>query len=213
MTKIYVTRHGETEWNKLRRMQGRLDSPLTELGKQQALWLGERLETVAIDHLYSSPAGRAMETATLINQFKGLPIKTSDKLQEIYLGGWEGKTQAEIEAYDAERYVNFWNQPECYIANDGESFESIIQRSGEQLEWIASTHAGETVLVVAHAVVLKSMIAYVERKQIQHFWQGPFMKSTCLNCFEKINGEWQISMMGDTSHYPMEIEQLWANPK
>lgn len=213
MTKIYVTRHGETEWNKLRRMQGRLDSPLTELGREQAQWLGERLKDVKIDHLYSSPAGRAIETATLINQFKGLPIKTSENLQEICLGSWEGKTQVEIEAYDAERYVHFWHQPECFIPSDGESFESIIQRAGEQLERISEAHIGETVLVVAHAVVLKSMIAYIERKQIQAFWQGPFMKSTCLNCFEKVDGQWQISMVGDTSHYPIEIEQLWANPK
>ena len=81
------------------------------------------------------------------------------------------------------------------------------------MEWLAEAHTGETVLVVAHAVVLKSMIAYIEQKQIQAFWQGPFMKSTCLNCFEKVDGQWQISMVGDTSHYPMEIEQLWVNPK
>lgn len=213
MTKIYVTRHGETEWNKMRRMQGHLDSPLTTLGRQQAVWLGERLKEVAIDHIYSSPAGRAMETAALINQFKGLPIQTSDRLKEIYLGSWEGKTQVEIEAYDAERYNHFWYQPECFVPSNAESFESIIQRTGEQLEWIAEAHPGNTVLVVAHAVVLKSMIAYVEKKTVKEFWNGPFMKSTCLNCFEKINDQWQISMMGDTSHYPVDIEQCWANPK
>lgn len=213
MTKIFLTRHGETEWNKLRRMQGQLDSPLTELGKQQAQWLGERLKTVTIDHIYSSPSGRALQTAELINVHKGLPIKTSEKLLEIYLGNWEGKNQMEIEAYDVERYQNFWNRPELFEPCDAESFESIIQRTGEQLEHIAECHEGETVLIVAHALVLKGLIAYVEKKEIKDFWEGPFMKSTCLNCFEKTNGEWQVSMVGDTSHYPMEIEQFWANPK
>jgi probable phosphoglycerate mutase len=194
-------------------MQGHMDSPLTELGKQQGTWLSERLKNVPIDHIYSSPSGRAYQTAELINFHKKLEIKTSEKLKEIFLGKWEGLTQAEIEAFDAEQYDYFWHKPEAHVPDGSESFQDMIDRCGEQLEAIASLHEGQSVLIVAHAVVLKSMIAYVEQKEIKDFWQGAFMHSTCLNCFEKEDGKWRVTMVGDTSHYPMAVESKWVNPK
>lgn len=213
MTKIYVTRHGETEWNTLRRMQGHQDSPLTEMGEKQATWLAERLKDVKIDYIYSSPAGRAMQTAEIVNQHKNLEIKKRDNLKEIYLGQWEGLTQPEIEAIDAEEYQNFWHKPECYQAKTGESFEEVIVRTSIELERIAEAHAGETVLLVAHAVVLKSLFAYVEQKPLEDFWKGPFMNSTALSCFEKTREGWQITMAADTSHYPEDVEPKWVHPK
>lgn len=213
MTKIYLTRHGETEWNTLKKMQGHKDSPLTTMGIKQAEWLGERLKTIEIDHIYSSPSGRALQTAELINTHKGLDIKTKDHFKEIHLGDWEGLTQPEIEAFDAEGYNHFWYQPERYVPKSGESFEDVIVRSSIELERIAEAHAGETVLIVAHAVVLKSLYAYVEKKEMKDFWEGPFMNSTCLSCFEKTKDGWQITMAADTSHYPIDVEPKWVHPK
>lgn len=213
MTKIYLTRHGETQWNTLRKMQGHMDSPLTDLGRQQAAWLADRLKDVSIDHIYSSPSGRAMETAELINAHKGLDIRTSDQFKEIYLGSWEGLTQPEIEAFDAERYQHFWYEPESFVPSNGESFEDVIERTSAAMERLAEKHQGESLLIVAHAVVLKALIAYVEKKEIKDFWKGPFMNSTCLNCFEKTESGWQVTMLGDTSHYPIEVEPKWVHPR
>ncbi len=213
MAKIYVTRHGETEWNTLGRMQGHLDSPLTKLGEDQARWLGESLKNTPLDYIYSSPSGRAMQTAKAINQSRNLTIRTEENLREIYLGEWEGKVRAEIEAYDAQRYHYFWNAPHQFVATDSESFESVIERSGKMLEEIAKRHPHEVGLVVAHAVVLKSMYAYILKKPIQEFWQGPFMNSTCLNCFEKDEDGWKITLEADISHYPMEVVPKWVQPK
>lgn len=213
MTTILVTRHGETQWNTLRRMQGHLDSPLTEMGENQAAWLGDRLKDIKIDHIYSSPSGRAFKTAEIVNQHQGLKIQTSDALKEIYLGEWEGKQVVEIEAYDPERFNHFWHHPEKFSPKDSESFESVIARSGKFLEWVAETHPNETVLLVAHAVVLKSMIAYLNQTPLQNFWEGPFMNSTCLNRFQKNKEGWEITMLGDTSHFPIEVEPKWVHPK
>ncbi len=213
MTTILVTRHGETLWNTLRKMQGHLDSPLTEMGENQAGWLADRLKTTPIHHIYSSPSGRAYKTAEIINQHKGLEIKTSEALKEIYLGEWEGKQVAEIEAYDPERFEYFWNAPEKFVPNESESFPSVIGRSGAFLEWIAEQHPGETVLLVAHAVVLKSMIAYLNETPLENFWKGPFMNSTCLNTFQKSEEGWKITMIGDTSHFPIDVEPKWVHPK
>lgn len=213
MATIYVTRHGETEWNTLKRMQGHLDSPLTEMGCKQASWLGERLRTLELQYMYSSPSGRALQTASVINEHHGLPIVTVEAFKEIYLGEWEGKTQPEIEAMDAAEYDHFWHVPERYRSKSGESFEAVIERAGAALEQLAEAHPGGTVLVVAHAVVLKGLFAYILKKDIKDFWTGPFMHSTCLNCFEKTDEGWQITLAGDTSHYPEEVEAKWVHPQ
>lgn len=213
MTRFYITRHGETEWNTLRKMQGHLDSPLTDMGRQQAQWLSERLKTVEIDYIYSSPSGRAFLTAQEVNVHKNIDIRTSENFKEIFLANWEGLTQPEIEAFDAERYHNFWYKPEAFVPDGGESFEDVIERAGKEMEHLAQVHKGKTVLIVAHAVVLKSLIAYVEKKEIKDFWSGPFMNSTCLNLFEKDEQGWKIRFLGDTSHYPIEVEPKWVHPR
>lgn len=212
MAKIYVTRHGETEWNTQRRMQGHLDSPLTETGITQAKWLGNALENVYISKIYASPSGRASDTARLIKGQRPLAIQPLENLKEIYLGSWESKTQVEIEAYTAENYNAFWHRPEQYVPEDRESFESVIQRASSVLEWIAENET-EDVLLVTHAVLLKSMYAYIHQKQISEFWTGPFMNATCLNCFEKVDGKWQVLLEADTSHYQTEVINHWVNPK
>lgn len=95
MTKVYLTRHGETEWNEKGIMQGWGDSPLTELGKNQAKWLGERIRDLHIDVIYASPIGRAFNTAEIIRGDREIPLIAYDGLKEIKIGGWEGLNQEE----------------------------------------------------------------------------------------------------------------------
>lgn len=212
MAKIYVTRHGETEWNTQRRMQGHMDSPLTQTGRLQAEWLGEYLKTTPLTRIYASPSGRADQTAKLIRGQRPLEIQSVEALREIFLGEWEGKTQVEIESFAAENYNAFWHKPEDYVPTTGESFEAVIQRAASVLEQIANTET-QDVLVVTHAVLLKSMYAYVNQKSIEDFWKGPFMHATCLNCFEKVDGQWQVVIEADTSHYQTEVVNHWVDPK
>lgn len=212
MAKIYVTRHGETQWNTQRRMQGHLDSDLTPTGRTQAEWLGAHLLTLPLGNIYASPSGRASETARLIRGDRPLSIHRLEGLKEIYLGSWEGKTQVEIEAVDAENYHAFWHRPERYKPEERESFESVISRAGAVLEHLAQTET-EDVLVVTHAVLLKGMYAHIHQKAVEAFWTGPFMNATCLNCFEKVGGHWQVHLEADTSHYQEAVVNHWVNPK
>ncbi|SEW21544.1 probable phosphoglycerate mutase [Aliiroseovarius sediminilitoris] len=106
MTKLYpeifVIRHGQTEWNLARRQQGRLDSPLTELGCQQARDMGEMLQRVVGERedikAFSSPQGRALQTAALSLAPFGWPVTEDARLCEVAFGAWEGLTQARIKA-------------------------------------------------------------------------------------------------------------------
>ena len=96
-TTLYLIRHGQTKWNQEQRMQGWQNSDLTDVGKNQAILLGEKLEKEAIvfDAFYSSPSERALETRGLINQSLRFPEYEASGLQEINMGNWEGKTYDE----------------------------------------------------------------------------------------------------------------------
>ncbi len=82
MTKLYITRHGETLWNTEGRMQGWNDSPLTDLGIKQAEWLRERIKDLKIDVIYSSPSGRAYNTAEIIKGNRELQVIKHDGYRE-----------------------------------------------------------------------------------------------------------------------------------
>ncbi|MFI5690499.1 histidine phosphatase family protein [Kribbella sp. NPDC051586] len=95
---IHLARHGQTEWNETGRRQGRLDSPLTELGLRQAARNAELLLAEGIDAVFASPLGRAQRTASIIASKLSLTVTVLDDLAEIDHGLWSGLTSAEIDA-------------------------------------------------------------------------------------------------------------------
>ena len=95
MLKIYLIRHGQTEWNLLKQMQGNMNSNLTYQGRTQAMALGNKLKSIKFNKIYTSSITRAIETSNLI--FPDKMIHASDSLGEIAMGEWEGKTYHKIE--------------------------------------------------------------------------------------------------------------------
>jgi broad specificity phosphatase PhoE len=141
---IYLVRHGETEWNREGRVQGRLDSPLTARGREQARRAGATLaallEGEAPFLLLTSPLGRAQATARLIVEALG-PIvierRTDDRLTEVSWGRWDGRTRAEIAAREPElwrwREADPWHNP----PPGGESHAMLSERVRAWLESVA----------------------------------------------------------------------------
>lgn len=210
MTKLYITRHGQTEWNLKGRIQGQKDSKLTTLGEKQAEWLGERLKNVEIDIIISSSSGRAIRTAEIIRGKRNIEIVPNDNLREIYFGQWEGLLHAEIEKRWPEEYRNFWNFPHLYKPVGGETFLQVLDRVSNEVEKIISKYEGKNILIVTHAVVLKALIAYFENKDLTDFWSGAFMYPACLNIVEIKKDSRNIVLQGDISHYPAE-EKIYDN--
>lgn len=206
MTNLYITRHGQTEWNVERRMQGQKNSPLTELGKQQAKWLGNRLNEVAIDIIISSSSGRAVQTAEIIRGNRDIAIIPNDNLREISLGAWEGMSDAEVESSYPEEHNNFWHFPHLYqpVAG-GETFFQVWSRVSNEVEKIIAYYSGKNILIVTHATALKTLLAYFENKDLKDLWSGPFMKATCLNLVEIEKSGREIVFEGDISHYQNKI--------
>ncbi|EYD72391.1 histidine phosphatase family protein [Limimaricola hongkongensis] len=133
LPEIYVLRHGETEWNRARRMQGGFDSQLTETGRAQARAMGRMLAARGVDaashRLLSSPQGRAVETARLAF---GVAPEPDPRLREIAMGDWSGLERAEIDARwpgpPGEHFIDFYAR-----APNGEGFAALWARCADLL--------------------------------------------------------------------------------
>lgn len=128
---IFFVRHGETEWNVARRLQGRGDSPLTARGRRQAVAMAELLaelterEPPADWRLVSSPLGRARQTAAAIGDRLGLPLELDDRLAEIGFGAWEGRLHEEVAPKEPELFAG---REWLVSAPGGETFEDVWTR-------------------------------------------------------------------------------------
>lgn len=201
VTRLYITRHGETLWNTQRRMQGHKDSELTEKGRKQAEQLAKAMAEVELEAVYSSSSGRTMQTALIIAGKRSIPIIPMDSLREINLGEWEGHVFTEVEEKYPEEHRNFWKFPHLYVPVGGEKFSEVIRRMEDTLQTLIKRHDGKNILIVTHAVSLKAIMMIVENKELKDLWSGDFIQPASLNIVEYDNGKWTAIKWGDISHY------------
>ncbi|AUD15012.1 MULTISPECIES: histidine phosphatase family protein [unclassified Planococcus (in: firmicutes)] len=208
MLRLYITRHGETQWNIEKKMQGWQDSPLTAKGIQNALWLSERMELVDIDVIYASPSGRAQHTAELIRGNKPTQIVFDPNLKEINMGEWEGHNVSAIKEQDQASFHAFWNEPASYKPSGGESFPELIERVGTALKEIEAKHSSGNVLIVTHSVVIKALFMIFKDTEIEHFWAPPYIEDTSLTIVEVDDTGYRVSLEGCTVHKENNDERL-----
>ncbi|MBD8006788.1 histidine phosphatase family protein [Bacillus norwichensis] len=201
-TTLYLTRHGQTEWNLIDKMQGHMDSPLTELGIQQAVWLKVRLEDVHFDAIYSSSSSRAINTARILSNNRPIEIQTIDSLREINLGLWEGQQIEHIQRKCPIQYAQFLTKPHLYSPiGHGESYLELLERTIPLLEDIISKHKGEQVLIVTHRITLKVIMSFFMKKRLHEIGDMPDIYHTAL-CKISINdGSPKVVLYDDISHY------------
>jgi probable phosphoglycerate mutase len=152
---IFLIRHGETEWNRERRHQGRLDSPLTECGIIQAQAIGRRLATLSeapAAPIVASPQGRARRTAEIIREEVGgadAP-RIDERLREHSVGAWDGLTYDEIETLLPGVFNGQGHHEWYFRAPDSESYAAFAGRVGE---WLSEQDEAPAIIVVAHGLV------------------------------------------------------------
>lgn len=202
MVKIYLTRHGQTEWNLQKRMQGWFDSPLTQEGQQAAIALGRRLAQIPFSAIYASSSGRTVDTAKFICCERQIPIFFKQQLREINVGEWQGMTDSEIRRTYPEQYHHYYNHPTEYKSEEGETFEDVLQRVLPVIKDVIEDYEDdEPVLIVTHAVVKKLLIAHFQNQSIDHVWDPPFIHRTSLTVLHlKKNGDVHFECIGDTEH-------------
>jgi broad specificity phosphatase PhoE len=154
---VYLARHGQTEWNVTGRRQGRLDSPLTALGLQQAGQNAELLSEEGIDAVFASPLGRAGQTASIIGSTLGLTVTVLDELSEIDHGLWSGLTSAEIDAgWPGQRGVRERDKY-GFRFPCGESYADGDVRAGRALAEVARTGV-QRPLLVSHEMIGRMLL-------------------------------------------------------
>lgn len=151
-TTILLARHGETDWNLERRVQGHSDRRLNERGRTQARALAEELEHEHLDAIYSSDLARAYETARIVAERKGMPVTATRDLREKDFGTWEGLTDEEI----LRRFPHARNSP----WGDGETTAALSTRVVGALRRIAESHPGGHILVVAHGGPVRAALLH-----------------------------------------------------
>jgi probable phosphoglycerate mutase len=152
MTVFALVRHGETDWNRERRIQGSTDIPLNDTGREQARATGELLASRRWTALVASPLSRAAETARLIGAAVGLgEPELEPRVAERDYGEAEGLTGPEIDA----RYPDGTDVP------GREPREAVAERAVAALHDLAARHPGEAVIVVAHGGVIRSVLETV----------------------------------------------------
>lgn len=162
--KIYVARHGETEWNALNKVCGRTDIPLTELGQHQAEKLGERVMGLAVHRIISSPMLRALQTARPAAELLGLEIETDVRLIEQDYGIYEG-----VDRQDPGFLAN--KRQFAFRYPGGESMMDVAYRVYSLLDELKEKHKDENVLLVCHGGVCRLIRTYFEDMTNETFFR------------------------------------------
>jgi len=209
MTRIVMIRHGETLWNRERRIQGQTDTPLSDLGRAQAKAVGERLATVRFAALYASDLVRAWNTAQAIEAAVAAralaegrmapPLRADVRLREMDFGEWEGRTSAEIAAVDAQAHARSRERDPDFRIPGGESFRDLYVRAVAAVDAHARAHAGETIGIIAHGGILDMLYRHTHGIPLQ----APRVFSlynAAYNCLTHDEGGFRLEAWGDTAH-------------
>lgn len=185
--KLYIIRHGQTDWNRARKLQGRTDIPLNERGRYVAELTQEGLKDVAFDLAFTSPLVRAKETAEIILKGRNIPIIEDERIVEVNFGAYEG----EDFRLDNENLQNFFSKPEAYYPVEGsESMESILQRTGDFLLELYEhpKYQNSTILISTHGAALCGLLCNIKKWEKADFWKGGLHKNCGLSIVEVTDG-------------------------
>lgn len=162
MQQIYLVRHGRTEWNEAHRLQGRLPGVgLSSFGLKQARQTAEILRGVEIDRILVSPLERAVQTASIINEYHDVPLASDEYWNEWDMQKWQGLLFSEIEAKFPDQFRLWRDNPAAPIDFNGELLAEVAHRMYEGLERAVASYPGQAILIVSHSDPLKALTAAV----------------------------------------------------
>jgi probable phosphoglycerate mutase len=197
-TEIILIRHGETEWNSQKRMQGHSNSDLSSVGQAQIQALGQWMKNVPFDLIYSSDSLRAKQTAEAITQFSGHELQFDQRLREKNLGVFEGLTSEEARERHPEVFRLFKTAGSKYVIDEGESTQQLQDRALEIVNEIRIKHPEERVLLVTHG----GFIRVVMKHSLGLSLETPtrfLIRNTGVFRLEW-EDKWLVSQMGGVSH-------------
>jgi probable phosphoglycerate mutase len=198
-TRLIAVRHGETAWNVEARLQGQLDIPLNERGREQARrtahWLAEDHPDVVV----SSDLARAQATAQAIATFNRCPLELDAGLRERSFGRFQGMTHTEVAARWPEQSLRWKSRDPEFAPGDGESLTVFYARCIEATLRIAERHAGKTVVLVAHGGVMDCLYRAATRVPLDapRIWS---LDNAAINRMLHTSSGLMLVGWNDTSH-------------
>lgn len=205
---LCLVRHGETDWNVERRLQGHIDIPLNERGLAQAETTARSLAGMRFAALYTSDLARARQTAAAITRRLSMPEHTDPRLRERHYGMFQGLTYDEAARRHPEFYRRFtarelaFSFPEC-----GESLHIFADRIRAALHEIALRHRGEHVLVVTHGGVLDIAYRIAANRELESARDFP-IPNAALNWIEHRPAGWRLLAWADERHLGDSLDEL-----
>ena len=157
---MFLVRHAESTWNRMKKIQGQRDPQLSTYGKKEAKLLAKRLKGLSFDAVYTSPLKRAYQTAEVVVG-KKTPIIREEGLNEICLGEWEGRTLRQIRKEYGEMFDRWAVRPTRIRVPGGEDFKTFVKRVKRTLRSIETANEGCNVLVVCHGGVISTYATVV----------------------------------------------------
>lgn len=193
MTLIYLVRHGETDWNRERRIQGSTDIPLNNTGREQASATGRLLSSRPWDAIITSPLARARETAEIIASTAGRPqLHTLNEIVERRYGEAEGLTYEEVE----ERFPHDADVP------GRESRDAVAERVVPALVSLAEQYRGKSIVVVSHGGVIRAVLLHAANESQHDRIRTDPIRNGSVHSFRHTDGTLDLIAFDD----PIEIE-------
>ncbi|MDR5832876.1 histidine phosphatase family protein [Caballeronia sp. LZ034LL] len=206
-TQVLFIRHGETDWNRLKRIQGHVDIPLSAHGVQQAEQLGARLAREGrLDAVYSSDLQRARQTAQPFADALGLEIRLSEGLRERFFGAFQAHDSDEINEKFPAEYIEWQTRdPGFSPPGDGESQRVFYHRVVHAMEPIVAAHAGGRIAVVAHGGVLDCIYRFAMKLPLQEPRNWPLLNCSINIVDYSADGATVVSW-GDVAHLSTDTD-------
>jgi probable phosphoglycerate mutase len=199
--RIYLVRHGETEWNRVRRFQGRSDLPLNQEGKKQVRALALALQNIPLLAIYTSPLLRALETARSIKVFHpSTPLFEEESLMEMDLGEFDGMNVQDW----AEQYPDFrkaWNEnPASVKMPGGESLKDVQDRAKETLKRITRIYPSDsTICIISHNFVNLTLLCDLLKIPLNRFRELR-QENAAFNVICKKGNRLYVELVNQRSH-------------
>lgn len=209
LTRFCFVRHGETDWNRERRLQGQIDTPLNTTGQEQAQTLSLALTARALrfDALYCSDLVRTRQTAVPIGQATGLDVNLDPLLRERHYGRLQGLTYHEAGEVMPDAYRRHRNRDPHDVPEGGESLYAFHVRIQAFLERAVLEHPGQRLLVVTHGGVLDMVYRIVTGKPLTEPRDFP-IPNAAFNWIIHHQGAWQLEKWADSEHLGGSLDEL-----
>jgi alpha-ribazole phosphatase len=202
---LYLVRHGQTDYSLRNQFCGSIDPPLNATGMRMADALAARYGAVEWAGIYASPRLRTRQTAAPTAKLAGLEVGIEDGLREIAYGEWEGRSEAEVETSDGERFRAWAAHPGRVGPPGGETAVQIAERALAAVDAIRARHADGKVLIVSHKATLRILVCALMGIDVDQFRSRIAQKVCAVSVIDWKKTGPLLQTLGDVSHLPPDL--------